>query len=67
MEILKPAINKDQASLQLCVDDSLREYPLLAPNPTPGPKQPSLELKPLPKNLRYKYLDDDPNRPVKVN
>ncbi|MCI74128.1 hypothetical protein A2U01_0095392, partial [Trifolium medium] len=53
MEILKPPIDEDQASLQLCVDDSVREYPPLAPNPAPGPKQPSLELKPLPKNLRY--------------
>ncbi|PNX82945.1 hypothetical protein L195_g038982, partial [Trifolium pratense] len=57
-EILKHPIDED---------DSLKEDPPLVPSLTPEPKQPSLELKPLPKNLRYEYLDKDMSRPVIVN
>jgi predicted DNA-binding transcriptional regulator len=67
MEILKPPISDDQASRQLYVDDSLSEHPPLATSATPELKQSSLELNPLPKNLRYEYLDKYLNRHVIVN
>ncbi|CAJ2645242.1 unnamed protein product, partial [Trifolium pratense] len=49
------------------IDNSLTEDPPLGPNSTLEPKQLSLELKPLPKNLRYEYLDENMSRPVIVN
>src|SRR3954466_11013308 len=39
-------------------DDSLSECLALIPNPIPWPKKPALELKLLPKTLRYEYLGD---------
>ncbi|XP_058733056.1 uncharacterized protein LOC131604643 [Vicia villosa] len=48
-------------------DDSLSECLALTPNPMPCPKKPALDLKPLPKTLRYEYLDDELKRPVIVN
>ncbi|XP_050889607.1 uncharacterized protein LOC127094885 [Lathyrus oleraceus] len=49
------------------VDDCVRECLTLTPNPMPCPKKPSVELKTLPKNLRYEFLDTELERPVIVN
>lgn len=45
----------------------MRECLALTPDHMPGPKQPSIELKVLPKNLRYKFLDKELDRLVIVN
>ncbi|XP_050914566.1 uncharacterized protein LOC127129422 [Lathyrus oleraceus] len=49
------------------VDDSMRECLALTPNPIPCPEKPSLELKTLPKDIRYEFLDTELERPVIVN
>lgn len=49
------------------VDDSLYECLALTLDHMPGPKKLSIELKELPKNLRYEFLDDKLNRPVIVS
>lgn len=49
------------------VEDSLRECPSLTPDPMPSPKKPILELKELPKNLGYDFLDKQLDRPIIVN
>lgn len=48
-------------------DDGLRECLALTPIPMPNPKQPSIELKLLPKNLRYEFLDERIDRLILVN
>src|SRR4051812_35496164 len=48
-------------------DDSLSECLALTPNHMPCPKQPASDLKPLPKTLRYEFLDNELKRPVIVN
>ena len=54
-------------SLEPYIDDDLYECLSLTPDPMPCPLKPSLELKELPKNLRYEFLDKEMNRPVIVN
>jgi hypothetical protein len=49
------------------MDDNLYECLSLTPNHMPCPKKPSIELKELPKNLRYEFLDQELNRPVIVS
>ncbi|XP_050915113.1 uncharacterized protein LOC127130083 [Lathyrus oleraceus] len=49
------------------VDDSLRECLALTPNLIPCLEKPLLELKTLPKDLRYEFLDTELERPVIVN
>lgn len=49
------------------IDDSLRECLVLTPNHVPFPKKPDVELKTLPKDLRYEFLDTELVRPVIVN
>ena len=49
------------------IDDSLYECLALTPNHMPCPKKPSIELKELPKNLRYEFLDEELNRPVIIS
>ena len=49
------------------IDDNLYECLSLTPDLMPFPKKPTLELKELPKNLRYEFLDEDMNRPVIVS
>lgn len=69
-EILKipaPPILEDDQQEEPYVDDSLRECLALTPNPMPCPKKPSIELKTLPKNLRYEFLDIELEQPVIVN
>ncbi|XP_050895614.1 uncharacterized protein LOC127102260 [Lathyrus oleraceus] len=61
-EVLKipaPPIFKDDNWHEPYVDDSLRECLELAPNPMTCPKKPSIELKTLPKDLRYEFLDTE--------
>lgn len=45
----------------------MRECLALTPNPIPGPKQPSIELKQLPKNLIYEFLGEEQSPHVIVN
>ncbi|XP_050897066.1 uncharacterized protein LOC127103868 [Lathyrus oleraceus] len=69
-EVLKvptPLIFEDDNWHEPYVDDSLRECLALTPNPIPCPEKPSLEIKTLPKDLRYELLDTDRERPVIVN
>ncbi|XP_050889634.1 uncharacterized protein LOC127094918 [Lathyrus oleraceus] len=69
-EVLKipaPPIFKDDNWREPCVDDILRECLALTPNTMPFPKKPSIELKTLPKDLRYELLDTELERPVTVN
>ncbi|XP_050919113.1 uncharacterized protein LOC127136618 [Lathyrus oleraceus] len=69
-EVLKipiPPIFEDGNWHDPYVDDSLRECLALTPNPIPCPDKPSLELKILPKDLRYEFLDTELERPVIVN
>lgn len=49
------------------VDDNLRFFFALTPYLMPSPKQPSVELKVLPKNLRYEFLDEQLDRPIIVS
>lgn len=59
-EVLKiptPSIFEDYEWCEPYEDDSLKEFLALTPDYMPGPKQPTIELKVLPKNLRYEFLD----------
>ncbi|XP_050919503.1 uncharacterized protein LOC127137048 [Lathyrus oleraceus] len=70
IEVLKIPIPYIFADDKLCepyVDDSLRECLTLTPNIIPCPKKSSIELKTLPKDLRYEFLDTELERPVIVN
>lgn len=49
------------------VDDSLHECLSLTPDHMLEPKKATVELKELPKNQRYEFLDKELNRPVIVN
>lgn len=49
------------------IDNNLNKCLELTPNHMPGPKKPIIELKELPKNLRYEFLDEELNRPIIVN
>ncbi|XP_058760778.1 uncharacterized protein LOC131634138 [Vicia villosa] len=67
ISISMPLIFEDDNWRLVYRDDSLSECLALTPNPMPCPKKPTLDLKPLPKTLRYEYLDDELKRPVIVN
>lgn len=49
------------------MDDNLHECLALTHDHMSGPKKPSIEIKELPKSLRYEFLDDELNRPVIVS
>ena len=49
------------------IDDNLHECLALTPDPILYPKKQNLELKELPKNLRYEFLDEGMSRPVIVS
>ncbi|XP_050883836.1 uncharacterized protein LOC127087037 [Lathyrus oleraceus] len=69
-EVLKipiPHIFEDDNWCEPYVNDNIRECLALTPNPIPCPKKPSIELKTLPKDLRYEFLDTELERPVIVN
>ena len=48
-------------------DENMSEFLALTPDPIPCPKKPVVELKTLPKDLRYEFLDTELERPVIVN
>ncbi|XP_058766087.1 uncharacterized protein LOC131639619 [Vicia villosa] len=54
-------------SMKPYIDGNLFKCLALTPDHMPCPKKPFLELKELPKNLRYEFLDEDMNRPVIIN
>jgi len=57
LKILKPHTFEDENLSKEYQDDSLSECLALTPDHMPCPKKPALELKTLPKNLRYEFLD----------
>ena len=59
MKISMPLIFEDDDWCSKFRDDGLRECLALTPNHMPCPKKPNLELKVLPKTLRYKFLDSE--------
>ncbi|XP_058784357.1 uncharacterized protein LOC131659141 [Vicia villosa] len=67
IKIPMPLIFEDDNWRSEYRDDSLSECLALTPNPMPCPKKPTLDLKPLPKTLRYEFLDNELKRPVIVN
>ncbi|XP_050920337.1 uncharacterized protein LOC127137974 [Lathyrus oleraceus] len=66
-KIPKPHTFKDENWSKEYPDYNLRECLELTPDHMPCPKKPALELKTLPKNLRYEFLDTELERPVIVN
>ncbi|XP_050876067.1 uncharacterized protein LOC127079736 [Lathyrus oleraceus] len=64
-----PIIEDDEFKrlMEPYIDDSIYEYLALTPDHIPCPKKPPIELKELPKNLRYECLDEELNRPVIVS
>lgn len=67
LKIQAPPILEDDQWKEPYVDDNLRECLELTPNHMPCPKKPSIELKTLPKNLSYEFLDIKLEQPVIVN
>ena len=67
MKIQTPLIFEDDNWREPYQDDSLSESLALTPDHMPCPKKPGLELKTLPRNLRYEFLDTKCTRPVIVN
>lgn len=67
LKIITPPILEDNEWREPYVDDNLRECLALTPNRMPFPKKPFGELKTLPKNLRYEFLDKELERPIIVN
>ncbi|XP_058783609.1 uncharacterized protein LOC131658316 [Vicia villosa] len=62
-----PHIFKDDNWREEYQDDNLSECLALTPDPIPFLKKPVIELKALPKDLRYEFLDEELERPVIVN
>ncbi|XP_050897594.1 uncharacterized protein LOC127104457 [Lathyrus oleraceus] len=60
-------ISKEENWRDPYVDGNLRECLALTPNHIPCPKKHDVELKILPKDLRYEFLDTELKRPVIVN
>ena len=67
MKIETPLIFEDDNWREPYKDDSLSESLALTPDHMPCSEKPKLELKVLPKNLRYEFLDTEQTRPVIVN
>lgn len=67
LKILTPPIFEDDDWREQYINDSLRECLALTLNQIPCPEKPSIELKMLPKDLRYEFLDTELERPVIVN
>ena len=49
------------------IDDNLHKCLALTPDPILCPEKPTLEVKELPKNLRYEFLDEGMSHPVIVS
>ncbi|XP_050914685.1 uncharacterized protein LOC127129574 [Lathyrus oleraceus] len=62
-----PIREDDGFRMKPYMDDNIYECLALTPNHMPCPKKPSIELKKLPKNLRYEFLDEELNLPVIVS
>ncbi|XP_058747105.1 uncharacterized protein LOC131620102 [Vicia villosa] len=63
-----PILEDDRfKSIEPYIDDNLFECLALTPDPMPCTKKPAIELKELPKNLRYDFLDEEMNRPVIIS
>ncbi|XP_050916559.1 uncharacterized protein LOC127131686 [Lathyrus oleraceus] len=62
-----PKREDDGFRMEPYMDDNLYECSTLTPNHIPCPKKPSIELKELPKNLSYEFLDEELNLPVIVS
>ncbi|XP_050884450.1 uncharacterized protein LOC127087584 [Lathyrus oleraceus] len=67
LKITRPPTYEDENLSKEYQDDNLSECLALTPDHMPCPKKPTLELKTLPKNLRYEFLDTVLERPVIVN
>ncbi|XP_050876392.1 uncharacterized protein LOC127080107 [Lathyrus oleraceus] len=67
LKILRPPTFEDENWCKEYQDDSLSECLTLTPDHMPCPKKPALELKTLPKNIRYEFLDTELERPIIVN
>lgn len=67
LKIPAPPIFEDDEWRKPYVDMSLSECLALTPDHMPCPNKPSIELKILPKNLRYEFLDTELERLVIVN
>ena len=67
LKIPRPPTFEDENWSEEYQDDNLSECLALTPDHMPCPKKPALELKTLPKNLRYEFLDTELERPVIVN
>ncbi|XP_050889221.1 uncharacterized protein LOC127094428 [Lathyrus oleraceus] len=59
LKIPRPPTFEDENLSEEYQDDSLSECLALTPDHMSCPKKPSLELKTLPKNLRYEFLDTE--------
>lgn len=67
LEIPAPPILEDEQWKKPSIDDNLRECLALTLNPMPCSKKPSIELKSLPKNIRYEFLDIELEQLVIIN
>ncbi|XP_050914922.1 uncharacterized protein LOC127129847 [Lathyrus oleraceus] len=68
MKYSSTSIREDDVfRLEPHMDDNLYEFLALTPNHMPCLKKPYIELKELPKNLRYEFLDQELNRPIIVS
>ncbi|XP_058761198.1 uncharacterized protein LOC131634545 [Vicia villosa] len=67
LRILIPPIFEDDNWRGEYQDNHLSECLALTPNPIPFPKKRAVELKTLPNDLRYEFLDEELKRPVIVN
>ena len=66
-ECRKEAELENEDNLDENLSSNLSECLAIAPDPTQCLRKPPLELKTLPKNLRYEFLDSELERPVIVN
>ncbi|XP_058783187.1 uncharacterized protein LOC131657848 [Vicia villosa] len=67
LKIQMPPIFEDDNWREEYQDNNLSECLALTPDHIPCPKKPAIELKTLPKDLRYEFLDEELERPVIVN
>ncbi|XP_050875981.1 uncharacterized protein LOC127079641 [Lathyrus oleraceus] len=67
LKVPRPSTFEDKNWNKEYQDDNLSECLALIPKHMPCRKKPTLELKTLPKNLRYEFLDTELERPIIVN
>lgn len=67
-ELVAPTVlDIEKAEVEVLLDEGLDQCLALTPNPMPNVDNPKVELKELPKTLRYELLDYEFNHPVIVN